>query len=62
MEEMDLEMIRMGDLRQGGGGGGLSLCAWDQAPREPTLRPLQCNVIVRLHPGDPAPSGPPLGP
>ena len=30
--------------------------------REPTLGPLRHSAVVRLRPGDPAPSGPPLGP
>ena len=34
----------------------------NEAPRGPTLGPLQRKVFVRLRPGDPAPSGPPLGP
>ena len=33
--------------------------AGDQAP---TLGPLRHSAVVRLRPGDPAPSGPPLGP
>ena len=36
--------------------------ARDQAPREPTLGPLQRTAYVCPRSGDPAPSGPPLGP